>query len=48
MASLENFDSTTWVGANGFDGLSDFDLYVKAAYLTVTVITTVGFGDITA
>jgi Trk-type K+ transport system membrane component len=32
----------------GFEDLNNFDLYITALYYTVTTITTVGYGDISA
>ena len=43
---FEDNQPETWVYLNDFQDLSNYDLYVRAVYFTVTTITTVGFGDI--
>ena len=48
IAKLEENGPHSWVGANGFQDLPNIELYIKAVYFTVTTITTVGFGDISA
>ena len=39
---------TSWVIENGYMHESQYELYVIAVYFTVTTITTVGYGDISA
>lgn len=46
VARLNDFDFTTWVCRYGFQDESTTFLYVTSVYFGVTVITTVGFGDI--
>ena len=38
----------TWITSNGYDELKEGNLYLVAMYYTVTTITTVGYGDISA
>jgi hypothetical protein len=44
------FDLTvpTWINQNGYEQDTSLQLYVTAIYFTVTTITTVGYGDISA
>ena len=37
-----------WVRANGYLWQTQYELYITAVYFTVTTITTVGYGDISA
>ena len=46
IQKLESDEPSTWVFVNGFQDLSNGELYIRAFYYTVTTITTVGFGDI--
>ena len=38
----------TWITKQGMEDFQDFDLYIASYYFTVTTITTVGYGDISA
>ena len=42
-----NYQSN-WIEAFGYDKQSNTELYITACYFTVTTITTVGYGDISA
>jgi len=45
------FDEVTeesWIVSNGFQDMDNYELYFTSFYFTVTTITTVGFGDISA
>ena len=46
IQKLESDEPNTWIYVNGFQDLTDGELYIRAFYFTVTTITTVGFGDI--
>lgn len=48
IAKLENFNADTWVSRLGYLDLSYFDLYVISIYWTLTTVTTVGYGDVSA
>lgn len=41
-------DKKNWIHDNGYTEFSKFELYTVAYYFTVTTITTVGYGDISA
>lgn len=46
-AKLDNYSPSTWVVRYGFED-EDIDVkYLRSLYFTITVLTTVGFGDIT-
>lgn len=41
-------DGTSWVWENDLQGLTRWELYITAVYYTITTMTTVGYGDISA
>ena len=47
-ARFDETDPDTWIIAFGYNDLDDWELYFISFYFTVTTITTVGFGDISA
>lgn len=46
-ARLDNFGPNTWIVRNDLIDSSDGMKYLKSLYFTITILTTVGFGDIT-
>lgn len=44
-AKWNDFDPDTWVARAGYQDKSDFTIYVYCFYFAMTVITTVGYGD---
>jgi hypothetical protein len=48
IAKLDNFGPETWVSRLGYLDQSYFDLYIIAIYWTLTTVTTVGYGDVSA
>jgi CRP-like cAMP-binding protein len=46
-ARLDNFGPNTWVTRYDLEDESNETKYLKALYFTITILTTVGFGDIT-
>jgi predicted membrane protein len=45
---IENSHRANWIYDNQMQDFDNFELYIAAYYFTVTTITTVGYGDITA
>ena len=45
---MDPHSKTTWIYYFDFEDLTDYELYVTSFYFTVTIIMTVGYGDITA
>jgi CRP-like cAMP-binding protein len=48
VARINNFDYNTWVSRFEFQDESNSIIYMRCLYFAVTVLTTVGFGDIYA
>jgi hypothetical protein len=48
IAKLDNFSPETWVARLGYLDQSYYDLYIIAIYWTLTTVTTVGYGDVSA
>lgn len=44
-ARWDDFDPDTWVAKTGYLDESDFRKYMYCFYFAITVITTVGYGD---
>ena len=49
MAEMEQLDGvqTTWVSKSGLGNVPNYELYLYGWYWSCTIISTVGFGDIT-
>ena len=49
MSKLEHIEGvkTTWIEKSGFEQVKNYELYIYAWYWSCTIISTVGFGDIT-
>lgn len=47
-AKLNNFKEDTWIARNNFQDLEMNARYLASVYYSLTVVTTVGFGDITS
>lgn len=47
-ADLQGENKYSWIKEKEYDKLSHFELYIVSFYFTVTTITTVGYGDISA
>lgn len=45
LARWDDFGPDTWVAKTNYQDKSDFDIYIYCFYFTITVITTVGYGD---
>ncbi len=45
---LQGVPADSWVALQGLAGADSWDIYLRSLYWTVTTMTTVGFGDITA
>ena len=48
LARLEDFPPDCWVVSGGYDGAAPSQLYLIGFYFTVTTVTTVGYGDMSA
>ena len=48
VCSFEEDDEQKWINHLGSSDLPHSELYLSSFYFTVTTITTVGYGDITA
>jgi len=48
IAKLQNFNENCWVYKLGYLDESNFDLYMHSVYWTLTTVTTVGYGDVSA
>ncbi len=48
IAKFEDFNPDTWVARLGFLDSSNYDLYLISVYWTLTTVTTVGYGDVSA
>ena len=41
-------DHVSWINSSGNEDLDNFDMYWLSMYFSVTTITTVGYGDLSA
>lgn len=48
VAKLQDLDPDSWVTRLGYNDATDFELYIVSLYWTLTTVTTVGYGDISA
>jgi hypothetical protein len=48
VAKLQDLDPDSWVTRLGYNDAPDFELYIASLYWTLTTVTTVGYGDISA
>jgi hyperpolarization activated cyclic nucleotide-gated potassium channel 2 len=48
MAKLQDMNPDCWVTRMGFIDFEPFDVYIVAYYWTLTTVTTVGYGDVSA
>ena len=46
LAIIEEDDADNWVTHFGFENLMPFSKYIASLYFTVSVVTTIGYGDI--
>ena len=48
ISKLEHIDGVkvTWVEKSGFENVKNYELYIYAWYWICTIVSTVGFGDI--
>jgi hypothetical protein len=47
IAKFQGFEPDTWVARIGMENSSNFSLYIASIYYSITVLATVGYGDIT-
>ena len=47
-AQIEDLNPSTWVVRDGYQDLSDREIYMVSLYWAIQTITTVGYGNIAA